>query len=64
MLHHFADASQFAFGAVSYRRMMDLTECLLFVPHGEVPSCTHQANDSPDTRTLSASPGHSMKPQV
>ena len=64
VLHHFADASQFAFGAVSYPRMMNLTECLLLVPHGEVLSSTHQANDSLDTRTLSSSPGHSMRPQV
>ena len=61
VLHHFADASQFAFGPVSYLRMVDLTECLLLVPHGEVPSCAHQAHDSPKTRTLSCSSGRTIR---
>ena len=52
-LHHFSDASQVAYGAVSYLRLVSARhKVLLLIRHGEIPLITFKASDHPKDGTI------------
>ena len=46
-VHHFADASQFAYGAISYFRITVAQSCTLFPPSSQIPTVGAQATECP-----------------